>query len=283
MLYHYCSTAAFVSILQSGSIFLSSLASSNDTREGKYLGEVLERLMKRKHVDPFLSSDLLSTLSNLQSYTHCYGFCLSDRRDMLSQWRGYADDAAGFAIGFNEGRLREAIAALDTGSEFNHHLVPVIYDEAKQRSKLGPALKSLLDMIGDSKLAPPTILGTDYTKFATYEDAQSAYDELSRRVTAELANWGPLAFQLKNPAFSEEREMRLVRHKFFSHRGVKFRSRGNEIVPYVELKFPEAFWPSLIGDIVVGPRNPTPLNVVRDFVRDCKSEAKIALSSATYR
>lgn len=47
-------------------------------------------------------------LSGVEEESLAYGFCLSVKRDMLSQWRGYADDGMGFAIGFK----KEAIEAV---------------------------------------------------------------------------------------------------------------------------------------------------------------------------
>jgi hypothetical protein len=47
VLYHYCSTSTFVSIISGKSIWLSSLNLSNDTMEGKLVAETLCRMATR--------------------------------------------------------------------------------------------------------------------------------------------------------------------------------------------------------------------------------------------
>ncbi len=37
------------------------------------------------------------------------GVCFSEERDLLSQWRGYADNGSGFSITFDKGKLEKAI------------------------------------------------------------------------------------------------------------------------------------------------------------------------------
>lgn len=55
------------------------------------------------------------------------GFCLSEDGDVLSQWRGYADNAQGVAIGFEIENLRISTEK-ESQHEFGAQLVPVLYD-----------------------------------------------------------------------------------------------------------------------------------------------------------
>lgn len=99
-LYHYCSNEVFFSIVDRREIWLSSLNLSNDSMEGKLLSSVILQLAS----DDGLQADHLRLLREQVEYLEGYfdglGFCLSERGDLLSQWRGYAADGAGVSIGF---------------------------------------------------------------------------------------------------------------------------------------------------------------------------------------
>ena len=54
--------------------------------------------------------------------------CFSESRDQLSQWRGYAQDGNGMAIGFDKGILEK----LNQISEFHIAFGKVIYDKPQE-------------------------------------------------------------------------------------------------------------------------------------------------------
>lgn len=54
--------------------------------------------------------------------------CFSESKDKLSQWRGYAQDGKGIAIGFDRGILEE----LNQISEFHIAFGKVIYDNPQE-------------------------------------------------------------------------------------------------------------------------------------------------------
>lgn len=45
VLYHYCSTDAFHAIVESRTIWLSSLSSSNDALEGRLIAQIMNELL----------------------------------------------------------------------------------------------------------------------------------------------------------------------------------------------------------------------------------------------
>lgn len=70
--------------------------------EGKIASEAFERLAKReKKLDAGTIQILREKLELYIKECHGLGFCLSKHSDQLSQWRGYAADATGVAIGFS--------------------------------------------------------------------------------------------------------------------------------------------------------------------------------------
>lgn len=105
-LYHYCSPENFLRILQSREIQLSALKLSNDTLEGKLVARTLLRIAERNKMDEQHRQRLLEMLEFFETSCEGLGFCLSADGDLLSQWRGYANDGAGIAIGFSTDYLR---------------------------------------------------------------------------------------------------------------------------------------------------------------------------------
>ena len=114
-LYHYCSVPTFYNIIKNKSIWLSDISKSNDSQELRWvLGELRVFMMKQwlvyaenaqkagKTVDfdqfdkTYSVIDKLLCLEGNKNWV----FCLSEKKDELGQWRGYADDGRGLAIGF---------------------------------------------------------------------------------------------------------------------------------------------------------------------------------------
>jgi len=102
ILYHYCSTASFHAIIQSHALWLSSLSLSNDTLVGKLVARTIDRLAERDSLAYEKVSLLKRGIRFFEETFDGLGFCLSEEGDLLSQWRGYAGDATGVAIGFSK-------------------------------------------------------------------------------------------------------------------------------------------------------------------------------------
>jgi hypothetical protein len=101
ILYHYCTATTFHSIVASKSIWLSSLSQFNDSMEGKLASEAVERLATSDKLDSETTKRIQDAVSRVENSVDGLGFCMSEEGDLLSQWRGYADDGAGVAIGFS--------------------------------------------------------------------------------------------------------------------------------------------------------------------------------------
>jgi hypothetical protein len=94
---------------------------SNDAKEGRHVLDAARRILP----DSFRSKDTaLEELERIISYVSALGFCLSEDGDVLSQWRGYADNAQGVAIGFASETLQSSIKK-ESRDKFVAELVPV--------------------------------------------------------------------------------------------------------------------------------------------------------------
>jgi hypothetical protein len=279
-LYHYCGVDGFCGIMKSREIWLSSAAFTNDYVEHNWL---LNKA--RQRVQQLIdSSDEYKYLRRVWGIIHASGphlCCFSSNGDLLSQWRAYSDDGAGFAIGFSYEAIAAATEALAKRLSFLA-LGRVDYNELSQDAFLERYL-------GELKKSPVDDVGTE-----AFSDA----------VTASLNIWMKAAF-FKNPAFAEEAEWRIVLEpqvggaaagidpSFCGHgtSDVRFRVSGNRIVPY--FAFP--FSVDTVKEIILGPKNLArdDLHALKFFLAsngykvfafsETPLTLKIGLSRATYR
>ncbi|MDY4442700.1 MAG: hypothetical protein SPE35_00925, partial [Butyricicoccus sp.] len=102
VVYHYCSVDTFFQIITNHTIRLSDIEKSNDFMEKKWaIQQCLQHIRNNLHNpeypcsrQPGLASRLLREMEQqFQQYnTMILAACFSSERDLLSQWRGYADD-----------------------------------------------------------------------------------------------------------------------------------------------------------------------------------------------
>jgi hypothetical protein len=97
---------------------------------------------------------------------------------------------------------------------------------------------------------------------------------------------------MKNPAFDEEKEWRLIsvgpkntrgELGLFGYRGLSYRANHLHIAPYLPFELGEGFTEA-IKEVWLGPRNITPEIIVEEFLNDHGiTNVKILRSRASYR
>lgn len=248
-LYHYCSTEAFRSIVSSASIRLSSLTQSNDSREGREISEVFNTIRERRH--PEASPAFFASIERHGLNFNAYGFCLSAKRDRLSQWRGYADDANGVCIGFNVESLKK----------LNHPSGCVIEKVEYKRVEQERLVEELYsEYLGGFELV---------------QHREKLDQKIDRRMfeMSEGERIWKLRYILKNSAFKEEHEWRLfcVRDKQLEDKDLEFFARRDALVPFYSVclcKDAEGLplTSPVITEVTLGPRNKTPIDVVHGIL-----------------
>ncbi|MET4676204.1 MULTISPECIES: DUF2971 domain-containing protein [unclassified Luteibacter] len=285
MLYHYCSSDAFLSILKNRSIWLSSLSLANDTMEGRLLRHLFMEKANTGGIDAGVAAALEDRLELVESIFDGLAFCLSTNGDQLSQWRGYADEARGFAIGFS----RHYLAAL-AQNDRTVRLKAVVYDPAAQRTVVDALYEKIITPEILEALKPVSY-GSLLTGLKTSKDVEA---DVALRASRVLSLVGVLLteatedlYSMKGAAFSEEGEWRLVTLSTPAYDNViyeiDFRCGSGKLIPYRSLELRKLDVEPVI-EVVVGPRNPTPLPVIQSFMRRAGFE-KVTLrqSFATYR
>lgn len=238
ILYHYCGLDAFLSIIKNSTLWLSDIRKSNDYLECVYCRdkinekirgfleddkEALEAWDFGYNINSDLSMDMIS-----------YVACFSENKDQLSQWRGYADNGAGIAVGFS----RESFADLKEAAPSHISFRKVIYDEKEQEKFI-------------ERIARDSIKAMETKPVA--------------QVAAELNQNYRLQFPvLKNASFEEEAEWRIIFNDSFSKRkrhvgknilfsGIRYTVREKRLVSYIEMDFSKLKY-NAIKEIWIGPK-----------------------------
>jgi hypothetical protein len=257
--------------------------------EGRVLVDAFTRLAKRDKIDR-QSLELLQDKLLAYHKHEGFGFSLSLEGDLLSQWRGYADDGCGVSIGFSKSYLQELAK---NNSKPGHDLLSlheVIYDveehERLVRSLYDDYIRAMADrLIVDSKVE-------SFLKKSDASEKTSRLASLSfSTVMATL-----FAFVWKAPAFKEEKEWRLLKRvdmerewNIGERSKVKYAPKGDRMVPYVEYSLDEIevigpkMKPKPIKEVILGPKHRTPKHMVAQFLKSHGFNVHVEESAASYR
>lgn len=285
VLYHYCPAPAFLAIVKTRSIWLSSLNLSNDSMEGKLLKSVLTRLAERDGLDKAATKTIVETIANVESLFEGLGFCLSEEGDLLSQWRGYAADATGLSIGFSRKYLEDLSADLSHRPKPGFTLEPVAYSHEAHDAQVEPAYWEIRNLVNSGAFTATATISEILDPETPIEILNRTGEILKKDRSLFLALFGLFnkLYVLKSNEFREEREWRLISYIKGSDHGSLFRERGNLIIPYRQFSLP-LHGGQPIADIVLGPKHPTPPNVVARLLRQNGfGEIKVRRSAISYR
>jgi hypothetical protein len=287
ILYHYCSTASFHAIVQSHALWLSSLSLSNDTMKGKLVASAIACLAEKDSLDEAHIRRLQDGIRFIEEIVDGLGFCLSEDGDLLSQWRGYAGDATGVAIGFSS----EHLDCLSKVSLSRHKpgftLEKVEYELSAQEARVKPTYSVVKQFITDGAFNTPGRGGRRVNSFLSPDklgQEEVAIQQPRSKLDEALISIFPQLFRLKAHAFREECEWRLLSYLVENENGhCSHRVVDNRIVPYREFGFAELA-PSPIAKVILGPKHGTPPKIVEAFLRHNNyGTVKVHRSEASYR
>jgi hypothetical protein len=229
---HYTTLAGLQGIIDSGYLRASNVSFLNDRRELTHGLDASIEAVKRlsKEADYAKWKDVLDkAVVDMRSgkIPNTYALCFCANRDKLSQWRGYGDGEQAVAVIFDRSKLDKCLA------DNKAVLASVIYGRFSTVSKMREELRREIDLIGSldatlGKLGPK----------ARTREARSIISKLLPR--------------FKHIGFIEESEWRFIVQQDGLDKLLCFRTRGNVLVPYINLgagapeKLP-------IETVVVGP------------------------------
>ncbi len=291
MIYHYCSMKTFKAILGSKSLWLSDSRFMNDKYEGTWIDKIVEEVtkdMKGEYTKEELS-DYRRKYDALKS-KKAYMCCFSKASDKLSQWRGYADDASGVAIGFS----RKAIG-LYHDFNFELALMDVLYDKEEHIRLVKESIKHTIvnkyDMKQDKELA------YFYKNPSFYEEEEVRILYIPENDMKEFIFADPLeteyySLMSNNISKIKYREPK-SKDNFFKKiifNICKFICRieknNEKKIPYFEYDLTgtiKGFSSELIQQIVIGPRNRTDLEDIQELLKkQGLGGTKIIFSKSSY-
>ncbi len=263
VLYHYTDAHGLLGILDHKQLWLTHHSFLNDSNEIQYgmklIRQVVPDLSSPIPQDSFEEWIEKCDTREERAKDQTYIACFSEHGDQLSQWRAYADDGLGFAVGFSFTVLEQV--AGEEGWCFGPDRV--IYDKERQVELLREAIDNgFVEHNGE-----------------IIEFWDGLLDDHSRT--------------FKEAAFSEEKEWRMTSifvakpdAEPYCLTGVPtplFRSTKYGIAPYVQLDFPA----TAIVELVIGPR--CHMRGKHCFLQqllqhhEVDNEIRITNSEATYR
>lgn len=286
IVYHYTSVESAFYILggsspddSSKTMRLSSSESLNDKSEmiefKKSFESSLTKLFSANEVNDSVTKSAIEWIDELidqyQDSASFYIASFSKDNDSLSQWRAYGDDATGVAIGINIDKIISLpfnqLTNNTFGSTFKVHCKYTNTDKKNALLKLITKAKQFL-------LQRPNI------------PDQIELNQFYSEIVQEICSF-------KNKAFSEEKEVRLVkvqiresnRHRIGNEFLPKFKVTNYGIHAFIEVKIPDDAFESF----VIGPKSSLDSNSkdLEYFLKRAGcinlTQEKITISDATYR
>lgn len=273
-LYHYTDAAGLIGMLKYGKIWATEYRFLNDKSELTHTEDLTQSVIGKAilSVKTAASRIFCERLIKNPSFSNEYPafvFSLSEDRDSLSQWRGYARDGQGFTIGLSGPKLLD-FSTSDDDALFS--IRKVVYDHIKQEQLLdrviSDAIKGIEEECGAAKVISRTnrkIVNSYVEQFKMIVLAHSTYN--------------------KHRSFDSEREWRIVSlAEAAIDNDAKVRSRGLELVPYIELKI-SSDGKLPISSIGIGPgfTNSNQVAAVKYLAQECGYDIDVYAADSPYR
>lgn len=293
VLYHYASMEKGTSILKHKNIRLSDITKSNDVKEMRiFFPDLFDEMLKNydEH-NGFSYKFEYKGKGNRQAFglfvnelkkkiekefedgsIATFALCLSEEGDLLSQWRGYADDGKGICLGLN---VEEILKFVGSSSVSGFSLEKVEYLSKEQ---IDEWVKNVANqMLGIVEIILGAIEEGNIQYYSAKEFDEDIFDTIYYNILSEVEE----SIKFKTEGFKEEKEWRFfiknslnkddIKGKKITSIGtlgegarrktseyvadnVEFNIKENDMVPFVSLKF-EKFHNNLINQVICGPNN----------------------------
>ena len=254
--------------------------------EGKLVASAIARLAERDSLDQDSLRRIQDAIGILEKDYDGLGFCLSEDSDLLSQWRGYAENATGVSIGFSSEYLKWLSSENRSRDIPGFTLAKVAYEPSAHDASVAPTYLKVKDLIaaGALKMLGRRSLLTDTRTDEEIERDNASIWSAAWNLFGDTLGLLPELFRLKAPAFREEREWRLISYLVKGgedhcwHRVVHDR-----VIPYHKIELIE-FERHPIAEVILGPRHGTPPEIVQNFLQlNGYGLVKVRPSEASYR
>lgn len=301
IIYHYCTVESFFNIINSQQIYLSTTKYMNDYKESKHLTARLSNIENQKRtIKNYLIRSVRAVIKGFNR--EAYVTCFSQHQDLLSQWKFYANDGTGIAIGFDSKFLNPLNNFCN-----NFILNKIKYEVEEQDRLLLEINKHYYDL--DNPIKPMPIedihkISFDRLTFLRSENvclADVLNNNLNFRNPTNLITIKYtqclliLSYLFKSASFFEEDEYRLCYlpdFKFLSPvenlplkikiGDFSYRSHNNKIYTYYPLDFMDQ--KNIIKEVIIGPKCEVDKSILRSLLKkNGFNNINIFKSKASYR
>ncbi len=279
-IHHYTDAAGLTGILKAGTIWLTDIFTLNDPSELSHGFTQAVNILNAKAANGPPESKIFTkqfeaflTQGGIQAAAHYFTCSFSANGDDLGQWRAYADNGRGYALGFDTKKLEDAYTKQGGVPIPNNSTYHATYNDAELAKLHGLMIDAAFPLISlpRGRNLPSNVL--------------HAYMGELLVLVAMHALRAALFF--KHEAYRNEQEYRFLQlyRADIPPPEVKVRSRSSSPVKYREFNWREAAADSLVR-ITVGPA--ADYDKAAQFARDCIAEfhsgkVEIVRSAIPYR
>lgn len=268
-LWHYTSVEAFLKIVGNKSIFATDVHFMNDREEFVHARQLVDEMVKETpelDVEGFPNREFFAKAVALSFGIKAEIFvaCFTAAEDQLGQWRAYSHGSAGVSLGFD---LRGIRPPTESAACFT----PCLYASASKRELLWDAVRHVRDELASyrrstfeeaCKVDPTKRAATDKEAVVTQflkanEEKRAPFERFAMSVTRNRFDCLRVAALLKNSAFGEEKEWRLVLPTLLDQQEKmqnppQFRAGRATPIPYIDHRFADNR-PFPLVDVILGP------------------------------
>lgn len=239
-LYHYTSLAGLMGIVSSKAIWASEIKYLNDADELKYLGKCVRSSLAQRESSDATTTEVfrqfIEWTKERLDHGHMLFVCsFTESGNLLSQWRGYCPPGKGVSVGFNPDTIKAA-------ADQQAFLIGKCVYGRQEQDKI---ITYLIDAVLSKAL-------TDGPAPKNKKHPSQSYHAIFESLELDILR---IAALLKNPAFREENEWRLVSpfHINYVNAPIKYREGPRMLVPYIEFKLSDGLSPAEFDNVFVGP------------------------------
>ena len=261
ILYHYTNDAGLAGIIEGGKLWFSDIFAQNDPSELRHgLGIAID-LLKSKATDARPEIATFASMferfdldAGIEAAGHFFICCFSADGDDLGQWRAYADNGQGFALGFDTSSLETAFTKSRGKPVKQHSTFHVTYDD-NELTRIQTALVDLVDPL----ISLPRTTSVRGDPLHAYMMDLLVYHSMDVIRCVMF---------FKHEAYRNEKEFRFQQlfRRDKPAPAVKHRRRGTSLVRYREFDW-RKLAPGSLNKIVIGPAADR-VKTVR-FAKDC--------------
>ena len=261
VLYHYTNDAGLAGIVESGRLWFSDIFALNDPSELRHGVSIAIDLLKsrataaRPEIATFASMfERFDLDAGIEEAGHFFISCFSGDGDDLGQWRAYADNGQGFALGFETGSLEDAFTKKKGKPIKQHSTFHITYDD-EELTRIQTVLVDLIDPL----ISLPRTTGVRGDALHAYMMELLVYHSMN-------VIRGVMFF--KHQAYKNENEYRFQQlfRRDKPAPAVKYRRRPTSLVHYREFDWRKR-GPRALTKIVIGPAADRAKS--GRFVKDC--------------